>query len=247
MKQYEEFAFIYDELMDDVDYDGWVDYIEKIYKSENLKVNTILELACGTGNLTTRLAKRGYAIVGIDISEEMLSVAREKAEKENLDIVFLNQDMTQLDFDVYNIDCVLCGCDGFNYILDKQDLLNIFKKVKNILKDEGLFIFDISSYFKLSTILSNNTFAENRDDLAYIWENYFDEEDNILQMDLAFFVKEKNYFKRFEEVHYQRAYKNEEIIKLLKKAGFDKIKIYKDFTFSEDDESSERVFFIAKK
>ncbi|OPJ56425.1 class I SAM-dependent DNA methyltransferase [Alkalithermobacter paradoxus] len=247
MNQYEDFAFIYDELMNEVDYNEWTNYIESIYKKENVKVKNILELACGTGNLTIPLAKRGYNVVGIDISEEMLSIAREKINKEGLDIVLLNQDMTQLDFDVYDMDCVLCGCDGFNYILDDVQLEELFIKVYSILKEEGLFVFDISSYFKLSNILHNNTFGENREDIAYIWENYFDENENLVEMNLAFFVKEDDKFKRFEETHYQRAYTNEEIVMLLKNANFKDIKVYKDFTFQRDDGEGERVFFIAKK
>ncbi|SHJ84160.1 class I SAM-dependent DNA methyltransferase [Tepidibacter formicigenes] len=245
--QYESFAFIYDKLMDNVDYGMWINYIENIIKRENVIVKNILELACGTGNLTIPLAQKGYDIVGIDISEEMLDVAKQKCLEEEIDVVFLNQDMRELDFEIYDLDCVLCACDGFNYILEEEELKNIFENVYKLLKEEGIFIFDISSYFKMSNILSNNTFGENREDIAYIWQNYFDEEENIVEMDLAFFIRNGKYFEKFEETHYQRAYNNEEILDILKHTGFNNIKVYKDFTFLQADEESERVFFVCKK
>lgn len=128
MDQYRDFAFIYDELMDDVDYDRWVEYIEEIIKSEGAEVQNILELACGTGNLTIPLTKKGYDIAGIDISAEMLEVAMEKAEEEGVQLVLLQQDIAELDFDVPNLDCILCACDGFNYLTYDDDLEYVFSK-----------------------------------------------------------------------------------------------------------------------
>lgn len=248
MKQYKDFAFIYDELMNEVDYDGWVKYIEDIIKSENAKVQNILELACGTGNMTIPLTKKNYDIAAIDISEEMLSVAREKAEKEGVELVLLQQDLAELDFDIPNLDCILCACDGFNYITYDDDLEHVFKKSYELLKKDGLFIFDISSFYKLSTILGNNMYGENREDIAYMWQNYFDDEENLVEMELAFFIKDEDgKFERFEEVHQQRAYTEEEIIELLKVAGFEHIKTYADFTFESPSGEDERIFFVCKK
>ena len=221
MEQYRDFAFVYDELMNEVDYNGWVKYIEDIIKNENAQVQNILELACGTGNLTIPLTKKNYDIAGIDISEEMLSVAREKAEKEGVELVLLQQDIAELDFDVPNLDCILCACDGFNYLTYDDELESVFEKSYELLKDDGVFIFDISSYYKLSTILGNNMYVENREDVAYMWQNYFDSEENVVEMELAFFIKEEDgRFTRFEEVHQQRAYTEKEVLKMLKKAGF---------------------------
>ena len=141
MEQYKDFAFVYDELMNEVDYNGWVKYIEDIIKNENAQVQNILELACGTGNLTIPLTKKNYDIAGIDISEEMLSVAREKAEKEGVELVLLQQDIAELDFDVPNLDCILCACDGFNYLTYDDELESVFEKSYELLKDDGVFIF----------------------------------------------------------------------------------------------------------
>lgn len=248
MDQYREFAFVYDELMDDVDYENWIDYIEKIIKKEDAKVQNILELACGTGNITIPLAKKNYDIAGIDISDEMLNVARTKAEKQNIELVLLEQDISELDFDVTNLDCVLCACDGFNYITYDEDLENVFSKTYELLKEEGIFIFDISSFYKLSTILGDNMYGENRENISYMWQNYFDDEQNLVEMELTFFVADEGgKFDKYEEVHLQRAYTEEEIIKILNKAGFSKIKVYGDFTFEYPSEDSERIFFICRK
>lgn len=248
MDQYREFAFVYDELMDDVDYENWIDYIEKIIKKEDAKVQNILELACGTGNITIPLAKKNYDIAGIDISDEMLNVARTKAEKQNIELVLLEQDISELDFDVTNLDCVLCACDGFNYITYDEDLENVFSKTYELLKEEGIFIFDISSFYKLSTILGDNMYGENRENISYMWQNYFDDEQNLVEMEFTFFVADEGgKFDKYEEVHLQRAYTEEEIIKILNKAGFSKIKVYGDFTFEYPSEDSERIFFICRK
>ena len=178
----------------------------------------------------------------------MLSVAREKAEKEGVELVLLQQDIAELDFDVPNLDCILCACDGFNYLTYDDELESVFEKSYELLKDDGVFIFDISSYYKLSTILGNNMYGENREDVAYMWQNYFDSEENVVEMELAFFIKEEDgRFTRFEEVHQQRAYTEKEVLKMLKKAGFTNVKTYGDFTFEDPKEDSERIFFVCEK
>ena len=143
---------------------------------------------------------------------------------------------------------MLCACDGFNYITYDDDLLNVFNKSYELLKENGIFIFDISSYYKLANILGGNIFGENREDVAYLWKNYFDDEENLLEMELAFFIKDEDEkFNRFEEIHQQRAYTEEEIIELLQEAGFENIKVFGDFTFESPKEDAERIFFVCKK
>lgn len=205
MEQYGRFAYVYDELMKDVDYEKWVDYIEKLIEVSNSDVKNILELACGTGNLTIPLAKRGYDIAGIDISEEMLEVALHKSEIEKTPLVLLQQDIVELDFDIYDIDCVLCGCDGFNYITSLKDLKSVFLKVYDLLKKGGVFIFDISSYYKLSKVLGNNFMGDIQDEISYMWSNVYDDDSQLLEMDLCFFVKAE-----FEEDLYDTGDRGEE-------------------------------------
>ncbi|QXM05579.1 class I SAM-dependent DNA methyltransferase [Crassaminicella indica] len=246
MNSYSAFAYVYDQLMDDVDYIGWVDYLEEIFKRYNKRPKNIVELACGTGNITNILAKRGYNLIGVDISEDMLFVAQEKARAMGVDVIYLNHDMREL-FLPSELDSILCICDGINYIIDEKDLLNVFSSVYNHLKDKGLFIFDISSYYKLSNILGNNTYAENFQEVSYIWENYFDEEQATCDFDLTIFIKEGDLYKKHEESHCQRAYKENEIIEKLKEVGFHKIETFEAFTFSKPKNKSERIYFVCEK
>ena len=246
MDSYGRFAEVYDKLMSDVDYDRWVEYIEEVLVREEISPKNILELACGTGNVTNRLGKKGYNITGIDISSEMLAIAKNKSHDLGINVKYIKQDITELDFSK-KVDCVICMCDGFNYIIDEEKLCNTFKKVYSVLNDNGIFIFDISSYYKLSNILGNNTFAENFDDVSYIWENYFDNIDNICELELTLFIKKGNLFERIKEVHYQKAYKIDEIKKYLFEAKFKNVNVYGDYTFNMYKNNDERNIFICKK
>ena len=202
----------------------------------------------------TMVVSTGFAYLDVDAEEafkwmedSFVKISR-KAEKEGVELVLLQQDIAELDFDVPNLDCILCACDGFNYLTYDDELESVFEKSYELLKDDGVFIFDISSYYKLSTILGNNMYGENREDVAYMWQNYFDSEENVVEMELAFFIKEEDgRFTRFEEVHQQRAYTEKEVLKMLKKAGFTNVKTYGDFTFEDPKEDSERIFFVCKK
>ncbi len=247
MDQYGSFAYVYDSLMTDVDYQQWVVYIEALFKREGLAPKKILELACGTGNITIPLSLRGYDMTASDISEDMLMVAADKAAESQARILFLQQDMRELEVENQTFDSVLCLCDGINYIVEESELLKVFSSVHKLLSPEGVFIFDISSYFKLKNILGNNTFGENLGDLCYLWENYFDEETDTVEMDLTLFIESDALFKKVEEFHLQKAYHSEEIIALLKEAGFRDISVYEAFKLSSPVENSERIFFKVKK
>jgi ubiquinone/menaquinone biosynthesis C-methylase UbiE len=234
--------------MNEVDYIAWIEYLEQIMAIENASVKNILELACGTGNITLPLAIKGYDIVGMDISEEMLNVAVKKSKEIGVDIVYLEQDIRNLEFEVDGLDCVLCCCDGFNYILKDKHLKNIFTKVYYQMKEEGIFIFDISSYYKLTKILGDNTYGEEKENITYMWQNFFNYENNTLDMDLVFFVKDENgKYDKFNEYHTQRAYKENEIANILREVGFSKIKTYGDFSFEKPKEDTERITFVCKK
>lgn len=246
MDAYSGFAKVYDFLMKDVDYDGWVDYIEKIFNREGLKPKTILELACGTGNITNKLSKRGYDMVGIDISSEMLTQAKDKSYALRQDVKYIHQDMRELNFSK-QVDAILCLCDGFNYILEEEDLISIFIKVNSLLKKGGLFIFDISSYYKLSKILGNNVYGENYEDVSYLWQNYFDDDSDICELDLTIFTRDGELFARHQECHYQRAYSSEKVVELLRNAGFEKIDAYNAFTFKNFQHADERICFVCMK
>lgn len=245
-KQYVDFAYVYDRLMEEVDYHQWVTYIETIFQREGLAPQNILELACGTGNITIPMAEKGYSIVGVDISEDMLMVAKEKAIAKGLELLLIQQDMGQLELQ-REYDAVLCFCDGVNYIIDPGDLLNMFQGVYRHMNDDGIFIFDISSAYKLEHVLGNNVFGENLDDLCYLWENYYDEDSKIIDMNLTFFTQEENLFRKFEEYHQQRAYEMAELVRFLNQIGFKGVQCYDAFGFKPPTPTSERIFFVCRK
>lgn len=245
MSQYKDFAQIYDILMDNKDYDLWVENIEKIYKKNDFNPRKILELGCGTGNITTRLHKKGYSIIGTDISEDMLEIANIKSMEENLRIKFLKQDMVNITYNK-KVDSVISICDGINYVTKLEDLDKVFKGVFNILKDDGLFIFDISTIYKLENIVGNNTFNENFEDFSYIWDNEYSKESRLLEFELTLFLLEdENLFSRYIETHKQRAHSISEIKKLLSEK-FNILEILNE-NLNEIKEKDERIYFIAKK
>lgn len=242
---YTDFASLYDELMDDVDYKSWYLYIESIFKKFKKNPKKLLEMACGTGNLSYYLAKNGYDLTCFDLSLEMLSIADSKLN-EFKNIRFLNQNM--IDFNIgEEYDAVISICDSINYILDETNLLKTFKNVKKHLNKDGIFIFDINSYHKLSHIIGFNTFVEEKEHLYYIWQNYFDKNANIAEFYLTFFVQGKdNKYIKFNEEHLQRAYKIDEIIKMLELASFTEIKFFDGITFEKANDKCERITFVAQ-
>lgn len=248
MAIYKNFAEVYDIFMADIPYQKWAIYIEKIFEKFNYKPKSIVELGCGTGNFTTILSKNGYQITGIDSSCEMLAKAKEKSILQNLNILYLNQDMRK--FELHNpVNCILSVCDSINYILEENDLLKVFKLVNTYLNSNGLFIFDINSIYKFESILSNNTFSETTESSAYTLENYYDKEEMINEYYTNFFIKDKNtsLYNRFEEIHYEKAYSIEKIKELLKKSGLNILGIYDELTFNIPNEKSQRIFFVAHK
>lgn len=243
---YDSFAEVYDALTYDVEYETRVEYITGLMKKfSDIPVSMVLDLACGTGTVSVMLADKGYDVIGIDSSAEMLAEAIKK--QGDRDILFLNQEMR--DFELYGtVDAVVCLLDSVNYVLDEDDLLECFKWVNNYLNPGGVFIFDINTKYKLENILAGNIFNDEKDGVFYSWENYFDKEENICEFDLNFFVKNKDgSYKRFNEIHYERAYTDREIKAMLKKAKLELVAVYDDLTENSPAKNSEKVFYIAKK
>ncbi len=247
MSSYAKFAKIYDSLMkEDTDYEKWADYIEDIFKKYNKNPKIVCDLACGTGNFTIPLAKRGYDMIGVDKSLDMLSIAREKALQANLDIIFLEQSFSRLDL-YGGCDAFLCMIDGFNYVLTPKTLFDIAKRIKTcFLEKDGIFIFDISSSFKLKSYIGNKTFIYDKDAIFYSWENKFHEKTSISDMYINFFVKSKSEYKRFSERHLQRAYEIDEIKQIFNKAGFSQIDAFSPFSFENPKNDDMRVVFVAR-
>lgn len=241
---YNRFAYLYDKLINDVDYKAWADYYFKILDLYKIKPKLGLDLGCGTGNMTTELAKRGVEMTGVDISEDMLSVAREKSE--GLDILYLNQDMCE--FELYGtVDFIISSLDCINYITDKRALLKVFKLVNNYLDPGGIFIFDINTRHKIENVLGDNTFILENEDVFCSWQNEYDKRSHICDFYLTFFCKENGAYHRFDEEHSERAYDIEEISDMVKKAGMHVLGIYDELSFTKPGKNSERVFFVVQE
>lgn len=245
-EQYSALHRVYDYLMQNVDYKKWTEYIVELIKSSGENPKNILELGCGSGNITVELLERGYEVVGIDISPEMLEIAREKTFDFGNKIILIQQDLNEIDFEVYEIDTVIATNDTFNYITDKNKLQSLFEYLYKRIKKGGQFVFDISSEYKLKNTLGNNVFGESFEDMVYLWENFYDDETKILTMDINIFEKENGMYFRDTETHFQRAYTREEIVKMIEKTGFREIRVFSDFEMKYS-EQAERIFFSAIK
>lgn len=243
---YNNFAYVYDKLTLDIDYKKWADYIEKIIQTNYKNASMILELGCGTGSFGIEMSKRGYEMICLDLSTEMLDCAAEKAKKEGQDILFLNQDMC--NFELYGtVDVIVCLLDSFNYLIRKDQVKKLFKLVQNYLNPEGLFIFDINTLYKFENIISNNLFYEIDEEVTYIWENNFNKKTRKARFDLTFFVRQDNLYERFDETHFEKAYTNSEIIGFISQSNLELVNIFGQLTLKKPTDKSQRNFYICKK
>lgn len=244
---YSDFSLVYDLLMGDVDYSKWADYIEAIFDRYAVKPELILDLACGTGSLTLELAKRGYDMIGIDISPEMLNRAVEKADLCGVSPLWVCQDMRS--FELYgSVDTILCTMDSLNYIVDVNDMRAVFRLAGNYLNPGGLFIFDLNTPYKFEHIFADNIFYEVRDDIAYLWQNRYNTESKICDFDLTFFVRETgDLYKRLEEKQKQRAWSYDEIQSAVYGSGLKLAEVFDAFAFNKPSQTAQRCFYIAKK
>ncbi|ONI44923.1 methyltransferase [Candidatus Epulonipiscioides gigas] len=249
METYNNFAFVYNNLMEDTPYDQWYKFITNSLKQYNILPKIICDLGAGTGVMCEKFAtsNNNLEIIGIDNSSEMLSIATASAVDKNLNILYLNQNIT--DFELYGtVDLIYSTCDSLNYILEEAELFKIFQLVNNYLEPNGLFIFDISTKYKYEEILSDKTFVNQTDDASYIWENYYDEDERINEFAVTFFIKEENdLYKKTEEFHYQKAYEIEQIKTLLEKAGLIVLGIFDNYTNTPCTDTTTRATFIAKE
>lgn len=253
MEAYTSFAQVYDELMDNVPYGEWCVYLCAILKSYGIEDGILLDLGCGTGTLTEMLSDEGFDMIGIDGSEDMLSIAMEKRAQGGYDqILYLLQDMRE--FELYGtVRGVVSVCDSMNYMTDPEDFLTVLKLVHNYLDYDGIFIFDLNTEYKYANLLGDQTFAENRPDCSFIWENTYDEESRINEYALTLYVQEEELFRRFQEFHYQRAYSLTEVKDLIAKSGLvleqmiEVPEVGEPFEFSPVKGTTERVYFVARK
>lgn len=266
MEPYTDFASVYDVFMDTAPYRKWCDRIEQAIRKYGVsrknpggkdssdplaaERDLVVDLGCGTGTLTEMLAQEGYDMIGVDLSVDMLRVAMRKKERNGSHVLYLNQDMRELDL-YCTAGTVISVCDSMNYLLEEEDILRVFGKVENFLFPGGIFIFDFNTVYKYSEVIGNGTIAEARDECSFIWDNYYDPEREINEYDVTFFVKEpvngKEYYRRFGETHYQRGYTAEQMQKLAEQAGLKVEAVFDAETCEACTEQSERVCMILKE
>ena len=209
--------------------------------------NLVLDLGCGTGTLTELLYEKGYDMIGVDSSEEMLQIAMDKKFETQSDILYLCQDMRELDL-YSTVGTVVSVCDSLNYLLMDEDVLETFRLVNNYLFPGGLFIFDFNTIYKYEEVIGDTTIAENREDCSFIWENFYSCEDHINEYDVTVFERqEDDLYRKFTETHYQRGYSLNEMKAFLEKAGLTFVTAMDEKTHEAPTETSERIYVIARE
>ncbi len=260
MEAYQDFAYVYDEFMDATPYGEWCELlaeliekygvskperdVEELLDSER---NLVVDLGCGTGTLTELLYRKGYDMIGVDSSESMLNIAMEKKEKSGSEILYLLQDMRELEL-YSTVGTVVSVCDSINYILEEEELLTVFSLVNNYLYPGGIFIFDFNTDYKYREVIGDTTIAENREDCSFIWENFYDPEEELNEYNLTIFVREEgDSFRRFTETHLQRGYTVEQMRRLVEQAGMTIVEILDADTRENVTDTSERVYIVARE
>lgn len=278
MEAYTDFASVYDTFMDETPYEEWAEFLHSLIKEYGIskplehaeqertktretenseespeavldsEKNLVLDLGCGTGTLTELMYRKGYDMIGVDFSQEMLNIALDKKEKSGSNILYLCQDMRELDL-YSTIGTVISACDSVNYLLEEDEVIETFRLVNNYLYPGGLFIFDFNTVYKYEQVIGDITIAENREDCSFIWDNFYHEDEHINEYDLTIFVKEgkEELFRKFEETHYQRGYTLEEMKSFVAAAGLEFIKAIDADTHKAPKADSERIYIIARE
>ena len=249
MQAYTNFAEVYDIFMDNIPYEEWAEYLDEILKEYHIPNNMVLELGCGTGNMTELLADKGYDMIGVDNSEIMLEIAMEKRLKSGHDILYLLQDMQAFELDG-TVGGIVSVCDSINYVTDERELKEVFSLVNNYLDPRGIFVFDFNTEYKYRELLGDRVIAEEREECSFIWDNYYNPEDKMNEYQLTLFVQnedDKDLYRRYQEVHYQRAYTLEKIKTLIEKAGLRYVAAYDAYTKKAPMYTSGRICVIAQE
>ncbi|MCM1045907.1 MAG: class I SAM-dependent methyltransferase [Candidatus Gastranaerophilales bacterium] len=257
---YSDFAQVYDIFMDETPYGQWCERIAETIEKYGVsrpgraaedalgtERDLVVDLGCGTGALTELLYQKGYDMIGVDHSASMLNVAMNKKAASGADIWYLNQDMRELEL-YSTVGTVVSVCDVLNYILEEDELLQIFSLVNNYLYPGGIFIFDFNTDYKYREVIGDATIAENREECSFIWENFYDEESGVNEYDVTVFVRERDeLFKRFAETHFQRGYSAEQMKRLAERAGMQIVEILDADTGGTVTKESERIYMVVRE
>lgn len=241
--QYKELAVFYDSLMTDVPYQLWAQYLQSIFRRYNSTPETILDVACGTGNVSKALADLGYKVTGIDLSADMIQIAKSK----NLpDIAFHNQGIAQLNLSS-RFQAAVSLFDSINYVTDPSELALGMQKVYEHLEDNALFVFDVNTIYALENHFFDRACLSDNYNPKFVWTSEFNYADSICTVSMTFEATLNGEKVVFKEVHKQRGYSIDELSSIVVGAGFELLDVFKAYKFSKPTKRSDRVFFIGRK
>ncbi len=243
---YDIFSGFYDRLTDNVEYEKRADYFCRLLSMCDIKSGILLDLGCGTGSMSVKMADKGYDVIGVDTSIGMLGVAQQKMYESGQKILFLNQPMQNIDL-YGTVDCAICVLDGINHLDNSDEVRQTFEKVSLFMNKGGAFAFDVNTIYKHKNVLADNAFIYDFDDLFCAWQNNYNEEDNSVDITLDFFEEEDGIYYRSGENFSEQAYELEKISEWLEQAGFEIIGVFDDLTTDPVKPCSERAVFLAKK
>ena len=247
MSGYSVFARYYDQLTANIDYKGRAEYFGQIIRRfDQTDNNILLDLACGTGSISEEMARQGFDVIGVDLSDEMLGIAIEKKFDSGLNIQYLCQDMRNIDM-FGTIGITICALDSINHLSTAEDVRQVFEKVALFAEPKGLFIFDVNTLYKHRNILANNTFTYETDSVYCVWENSLDPKTDEVKMELVFFEKEENgLWSRSSDSFSEKAYSEELIEQLLDECGLELVAKYGDDSFEPPKEDPQRIVYVAR-
>ncbi len=245
MDAYHALAQSYDRLTNDVDYGRIVDFYHAILEKEHIRPRTVADLACGTGSVALLLAQKGYRVTGVDMSEEMLTVASQRAQEQEKQPLFVCQMLQELALP-RGVDMAVCALDGLDYILDPDDCCQAIRQVYRALNPGGIFIFDVNTPEKLRA-MDGQVFLDEDDDVYCVWRGEFDEKTNICSYGMDLFQRDGEAWYRSFEEHKEYAYTARQLKDYLKSAGFTHIRVYADGLLEPPRAGEQRIYFSARK
>ncbi len=247
MSRYSAFARFYDNLTSNIDYKKHSEYyVEIIERFGGERNGILLDLACGTGSLSEKMSEAGFDVIGVDFSQEMLSIAIDKKIESGLDVQYLCQDMTRLDM-FGTVDVTICALDSLNHLDGMSSVQRVFERVSLFSNPDALFIFDMNTIFKHRNVLSDNIFLYDTPEVYCVWENEYSEKDSRVDISLTFFECIDGCYKRSSERFFEKAYDADEILASLEKAGFEVLATYDYMTTCPFNDNSEKITFVARK
>lgn len=247
MAGYSDFAYFYDKLIDEKEYDERSEYLFSLLRENSINGGILLDAACGTGVLSEKMSKKGFDVVGVDISEEMLSKALERKAENESNTLYLCQDISELDL-FGTINCAVCTLDSINHITEPLKVEKAFERIGLFTEKGGIFIFDVNTTYKHREILGNNAFVFDEEDVFCVWQNEYDEETEEVHIYLDLFAPDENgLYERYTEDFSEVIYSREFLENALGKAGFSVKAIYDDLTHNSIKEDTQRAVYLCEK